>query len=153
VLEMPRTLEDLHAMVGDCLGREFAHVDETDAAGFTIRHDSARAFISCTSSDDSGFTVVNVEAPLLFDVPESGELFEFIALHADDYVFGHLSASRSDDRKIVVVFSHALLGDYLDDEELVSVVTAVLGVGNELDDELQRRFGGSRFHEDGESPR
>lgn len=141
------SLEQLNDVVKRTLMDEFTQVEISDSSGFTLRHESARVFISCVKPEGQ-FGVVHIEAPLLFDVPESPELFEFIALHADDYVFGHLSASRSGDHSLVIVFSHSLLGDYLDDDELIRAVTAVLGVGNELDDTLQRQFGGFRFHED-----
>ena len=108
-----------------------------------------RVFVTCDELSEDGPTVVHLEAPLLFDVPESDDLFEFIALHADDYVFGHLSARRTKDG-ILVMFTHTLLGDYLDAEELIQAAVAVVGVGNELDDDLQRTYGGTRFHEESE---
>ena len=43
------------------------------------------------------------------------------------------------------MFSHTLLGDYLDPEELRSAIGAVATTGNDLDDEVQDRFGGERW--------
>ena len=58
---------------------------------------------------------VTLEVPLLLGVKETPQVFEHIALHADDYIFGHLNATRTDDG-LLIRMSHALLGDYLDEE-------------------------------------
>jgi hypothetical protein len=41
--------------------------------------------------------------------------------------------------------SHTLLGDYLDEKELVAGLWSVLGAADSWDDELQPRFGGRRM--------
>ncbi len=41
-------------------------------------------------------------------------------------------------------WTHTLLGDYLDEEELHNAVGAVVTTADRLDDELQSRFGGKR---------
>ena len=49
---------------------------------------------------------------------------------------------------MILGFSQRLLGDYLDEEELTHTVVAIAGTADILDDELQAKFGGKRFHED-----
>lgn len=44
-----------------------------------------------------------------------------------------------------VIFSHTLLGDYLDEKELGHGVFGILQGANEWDDELQKKFGGKRW--------
>lgn len=116
---------------------------------FTLRHDSARVFIATELQGDGEEkrVLIHVFALMVMGVPESPALFEHIALHADDYVFGHMAAARTE-KGITVKFTHTLLGDYLDEQELVQTVVAVASVANRLDDELKAAFGGERFHED-----
>lgn len=47
-----------------------------------------------------------------------------------------------------IFFTHSLLGDYLDEDELVRAVTGMLVVADEIDDELEKQFGGRRFHDE-----
>ena len=74
-------------------------------------------------------------------------MFEYVALHADDYIFGHLNAVRGDDG-LLICLSHALLGDYLDEDELVRAVGAMLATADRMDDELKTQFGGNKLYED-----
>ena len=85
---------------------------------------------------------------VLWDVPISNELFRHVALHADDCRIGHLSAFENDRGSVNLFITHTLLGDYLDEDELVSTVYMTLTTANDLDDELQKQFGGRRTYED-----
>jgi hypothetical protein len=114
---------------------------------YSFQTGSARVFVRCTPwGSDS--TIVSVTCPILFECPASPELYEQIATHADDYLFGHLSATVQDDGTVMVMFTHTLLGDFLDPEELKHAVGALVTTADQLDDELQARFGGKRFHDD-----
>jgi type III secretion system-like peptide-binding chaperone len=127
------------------LAENFSGVELGKAGNFTLRNESARLFINFMPQETR--VIVNLVVPLLLKVAPTPELFHYIAIHGDDYIFGHLSAEETEDG-IAVFFSHALLGDYLDDEELLASVRGLLGVGNDIDDELQAQFGGNKFHED-----
>ena len=118
---------------------------------FAVDSGSARVLVLCDEWAGADQTLVHVFAPLLQGVKPSPELYEHVALHADDYLFGHLSARPEDDGTIAVMFTHVMLGDYLDPEELKHAVGGVLAPADILDDELQARFGGKRFHEDSPS--
>ena len=120
---------------------------EVDRDGeFSFRHDSARIFVGVRPFDEG--TVVEVRAYTNIGVPPSPELFEYVALNANAYVFGHLGAFEDGEGEIVVIFSHRLLGDYLDPEELKVAVAAVASTADEVDDEIQERFGGRLFHQE-----
>lgn len=114
---------------------------------FTIRHESAQGYVRCWQPEGAEHTIVRVEAPVLFGVQATPELFKHVALHAGDYVFGHLYAEETSDG-IMLLYGHSLLGDYLDEQELLRAVGGVIGTANNLDDELQGMFGGKRFHEE-----
>ena len=142
---MAANVAGVKAKVQEILANKFSGVELTKDGGLTLRNESARAFIRVWENGDRA--IINVEAPLLFKVKATPELFKHVALHADDYIFGHLSAKETDDG-VMVLFTHSLLGDYLDSEELASTVIGILGVGNSIDDELQKQFGGEVFHDE-----
>ncbi|GAA4758929.1 T3SS (YopN, CesT) and YbjN peptide-binding chaperone 1 [Gordonia alkaliphila] len=122
---------------------------ELTEAGFTVRNGTTRAFITCSERDNGNRTYVRVQVPLLMQVRPSPELFEYIAFHAAEYMFGTVHLMQpADDGTSILMFEHTLLGDYLDEEELLSVVFGLAQVGDEIDEELQAKFGGKRFHED-----
>jgi hypothetical protein len=92
-------------------------------------------------------SLVRLSAPILFGVPASPALYEWIAKEGGKYFFGHVLASEDSDDpgKLFVMMTHTLLGDYLDEEELAAAMWGVLGSADDLDDELQQRFGGKRL--------
>ena len=139
----------IKSKVQDILAAKFT-VQLTDRGGFTLRHESARMFVDLKQrpGEPDSAVYVGFLCPVLFGLEPSPALFEYVALHADDFMFGHLSAHKADDGTITLFFSHNILGDFLDEDELMDAVIKVLGTANDLDDELQQKFGGNRFHED-----
>ena len=114
---------------------------------FTFRHGSARLFIDVRAhGKDDGSTLVTITCPLVFSVPRSPELYRFIAT-GSTYYFGHLRAVDVD-AGVTVAYEHTLLGDYLDPEELKWAVGAMAGTADDLDTEIQQKFGGELYHED-----
>ena len=128
------------------LSEMLSRFDVDDKGRFSFRFGSSRIFLSVLDLKN-GDIVVRIDSPVLLEVPLSPELYKYIALHSDDYIFGHLSLSERNDLGLVML-SHTLLGDYLDAEELHSAVGAVAGTADSMDDELQEVFGGRRFHEE-----
>lgn len=117
---------------------------------FSLRFGSTHMLIGVTSprpDDVLAPTYIPFHLRVLRGVSESPELYEYIAYHADDYHFGHLSLHRADDGDVSIYFTHTLLGDYVDFEEFRSAVFMLASATDSLDDELQARFGGERFYE------
>lgn len=137
----------VRAKVQQYLTQNFSNVTIDKDGDYSLRHNSARIFVKTKTREESDWTWITLEIPLLFDVKETPEVFEHVALHADDYIFGHLNAYRSN-TGLSLFLSHSLLGDYLDETELVKAVGLMLSAGDDLDDELKAQFGGTRFHED-----
>lgn len=92
-------------------------------------------------------TLVRMASPLLRSVNPSPELFEWAAREGANYFFGHVLAvdDKNDAGKLVLFFMHTLLGDYLDEAELSAALWAVLRSANDLDEELEKKFGGKRW--------
>ena len=143
---MSAALDALQGKVQRMLTSAFGPV-QVDADGdFSLLNDSARLFAHCSEFGEDT-TTVELFCPMLFEVPESIELFRHIAT-ANSYRFGTLHAVQEGEGTYRIVFKHTLLGDYLDEEELKNAVIMLLGTANDLDDSLQQEFGGRRFHEE-----
>ena len=137
----------VQAKVQQMLVQNFNGVTLEKDGDFSLRNGSARSFVRVWSRENLDRVIVTVTVPLLFGVSPTPELFRHLAFHADDYIFGHLSAVEADNGTVTIMFTHALLGDFLDEPELTSAVVGLLGVADDLDDELMAQFGGERFHE------
>jgi hypothetical protein len=101
------------------------------------------------SSDGDPRTVVEISAPVLFKVKPTPKLFEWVAREGGNYWFGHLSVldSADDPGTVMILMRHSLLGDYLDEQELMHALMGVLHTSDALDDEMQKKFGGERLKE------
>lgn len=111
--------------------------------GFQIPYDSSA--VNVTIIDQNERVLIQCYAPVLREVPPTPELYKWVATEGQNYYFGSYHAAEMDDGTILLVFEHTLLGDYLDPEEFHSTVGALAGGANEMDEELQQRFGGKRF--------
>jgi hypothetical protein len=100
-----------------------------------------------TNKDGDPCSLVRISCPILWEVPPSPALYEWVAREGGSFLFGHVSAhpDSTSEGKLFLVMSHTLLGDYLDEEELSSALWAVLAAADKLDDELKGRFGGKRL--------
>ena len=135
--------EKVERYVADLIGPY--DVNQFDEINF--RWGSAHVFVRCSPFGDDE-SVVFISIPLLFGLEPSQELFRHVGLHADDWHFGHLSLTETDDGDYKLWFTHSLLGDYLDVEELKTAVATMAKAADGLDDELKATFGGERYHED-----
>jgi hypothetical protein len=131
------TRDHVASLLADLVGRV-----ELEAGGrMSFPWESTRVFVDVHEWGEAS-SVVQLTAINNVDVPLSPELYEFVARHTNDWVFGHLGMWISDDGTAMVHFSHALLADFLDPEELQAAVAAVAFTGAEIDDQILERFGG-----------
>ena len=116
---------------------------------FIIPFEKVTVLVRCLPFGSDGETYLQMYAPVLADVPATPELFEYVALHSDDFIFGHLSATKDGEKNTASLwFSHSLLGDYLDSEELHSALRGIIVSGGRLTDELHGVFGGRKPREE-----
>ena len=96
---------------------------------------------------DDARVLLKMLAPVLRNVQETPDLFRWIATEGTSYLFGNACWNPDPDRPGygMISFDHTLLGDFLDSAELRGALGAVAVTANDLDDELQPRFGGQRF--------
>ncbi len=122
------------------------HVADTGVMSFPMG--STRVFVEVRDwRDPAG--VVTVYAITNKLVPRSPELFEYLASHSDDFVFGRLAAWLPDEQPGAawIVFRHTILGSTMDPDELRNAIMAVAVTADQLDDTIKQRFGGLLFHE------
>lgn len=111
---------------------------------FHFRHESSHVFVRVREWNEN--TLVDVFAPTNFSVPTSPELFKYLALNSDSYVFGHFGALETE-KGVNIIFTHTLLGDTLDPDELKWAVFGVAASADKVDDEIRTKFGGTVFHD------
>lgn len=128
---------------------QLAAVNIDENGRYSIRHESARVFVEVEEFGDDQ-TWVRIVCPLLYGVTLSPELYEYVALHSDDYKYGILSVRLDPEAegKGAIFLTYGLLGTTLDPDELKMAVGMLVTTGNNLDDELKTKFDGERFHED-----
>ena len=97
-------------------------------------------------ADGDPRSLVLISSMILRGVKASPALFEWVARKGGSRWFGHVEVI--DDKEpgtVMLIMSHTLLGDYLDEKELEHGMKAVLLGADEWDDELQKQFGGKRW--------
>ena len=80
---------------------------------------------------------------MLRDVPACAALFEHVALHNGDEVFGSFDVIGHE-QGVDIWLVHTLLGDFFEEQLKVAAGTLAVAVDG-LDDALQKQFGGRRF--------
>ncbi len=124
------------------------NITTADDGDVILRHESAALSVSVVEwhPDQEGLnTVVKVSAPILWEVKRTAALYEWVATTGQTYLFGRTACNAGADASLTnIAFEQNILGDNLDEPELVTTVTALLAIANNLDDELQKKFGGKR---------
>ena len=101
------------------------------------------------TKDGEPRSLVRISAPILRGVKPTPALYEYIAREAPRLWFGNIAVWDDEESPgtLSLTLGHTLLGDYLDEEELRAAMYNVLGSADDLDDVLQKRFGGKRWVE------
>jgi hypothetical protein len=99
------------------------------------------------NKDGEPMTLVRVSAPILRGVAPTPALYEYLARESPSLWFGNIRVWDDEETKgmLSLTLGHTLLGDYLDEAELRVAVFQILNSADELDDQLQKRFGGKRW--------
>ena len=143
----PKSAAEVYAFVEQQLRNLVDDVRVTEKGDFQFRVGSTVVLVQVREQKIYGpgpNTLVYMEAILVLGAPPSLELYRHVALQAGEILFGTLFA-KEDDEGVSVRFSHSLLGDFLDAEELQSALAKVAGTADGLDDELVSAFGGRRL--------
>ena len=106
-----------------------------------VERGSCAVFISAHEWQDR-YTIVELVSPVLSGIGKSEGLLEKLNELNEKLYFGK-AYWRNDE----VWLAHNLLGDRLDNEELIASVGMIAVASDHLDDELKKRFGGKRWKE------
>jgi hypothetical protein len=113
------------------------------SGAFFLTNDSAAIFVDVQEWGDE--TVVKIVSPMLRGVRPTEEVFRWVSIEGQSFWFAHARVVVRDEGLCDIFMEQDLYGDTLDPEELRTAVSAVAFSANDLDDELQSRFGGSRW--------
>ena len=144
------TANDLRPKVHQWLSEMFKGVEQRDSGVlFVPGFGSTALFVSVEDVFRDQHVLVRVDAPILLDVPVTNELLQYMGMKSNDFVFGSFTLLLDSDaaRTGILAFRQTLLGDALDKVELEVATTIVALTADELDDNLQRRFGGQRYYD------
>lgn len=113
--------------------------------GYSLRFASARVLVGFTPLGEQ--IVIALRAPVLHDVPlEDGASAVLHALNQLNRTTHFGKWTLYEDLRIVVV-EYDLLGDHLQENELMTALTALARLADQQDDVLQRQLGGRRSFE------
>ena len=142
-------LVEMKARVQQLLIDHVGTIELLSDGRFAFGVGSTRLFVRVNQREGADYVYAILTAPITFDVPTSPELFKWVALNADQYLFGHIGVAidSEDAPTATIVFTHTLLVDYLDADELRRAVNAVTSTADELDDEVVAKFGGKRYQD------
>jgi len=146
------TVDQVYANVHQFLNNNFTGIVIHDDKSVILRQESALCYIEVLEwnpETEGQNTLIRFLASVVWGVKRSPALYEWIALNNDEYYFGHLVVKETKEKELVDVwFAHNLLGDFLDEAELICAVTALLFTADQLDDEVMHTFGGKRAFEE-----
>lgn len=113
--------------------------------GYSLRFASARVLVGFTPLGEQ--TVIALRAPVLHDVPlDDGASAALHALNDLNRATHFGKWTLYEDERVIVV-EYDLLGDYLQENELMTALTALARLADQQDDVLQRQLGGRRSFE------
>src|SRR5262245_53702902 len=140
---MPAKISDVRDRVSTIMSELVGGLQLNPGGDLSFTYETVTVYVNVRPFGDES-TVVNVFSFTNAGLGPSTELYEFIARHSGDFVFGHLAILDQDgsEDEIVLVFRQTLLGDYLDAEELAAAVAAVAATADDIDDQVKERFGG-----------
>lgn len=142
------TADAVRSKVQRMLTNRFGSVKIDKSNRFVIPFESAVTFVEVEQWTDDQ-TIVRIVCPMIVDVRITPELTRWIAVDGQKFRFGNTALNPNDDGKTGwVYFSHNLLGDDLDEPELMDALDAIVITGNRLDNKLKDLFGGELFGSD-----
>ena len=118
---------------------------EVRGENFFVNFGSSGCQISCTEWGETS-VIVKLLAYVLGEVPITDDLWIALGKMSGEHVFGVLHAVPDQGGDTCTLyFGYNLVGDTLDEGELMWSLSALVKTADDLDDELQERFDGRRL--------
>ncbi len=112
-----------------------------DGARVRVERGSSAVFISAHEWQER-YVMIELLSPVLSGVAVSEGLMQKLNALNEKLYFGKVYWRDGE-----VWLAHNLLGDHLDNAELIASVGMIAVVADRIDDELQKRFGGRRWRD------
>jgi len=113
---------------------------------FSLRFASAQLNLGFATLGEQ--TVITLRAPVLREVPVEPQAEAILATLNRLNRESHFGKWALYDEERVIALEYDLLGDHLQEDELMTALTMLARLADQQDDLLQRQFGGSRSFED-----
>jgi hypothetical protein len=94
-----------------------------------------------------GQVFVRLQGYVAGGVPLTPELFEHVAVHGGDWLYGHLNVFPSEDGTGTVVLTHKFAAHHMTGAALDEAVRKLARTLEELDDQITAQFGGHTRYE------
>jgi len=117
-----------------------------EEGGYAMRFASALLLLGFTEVGHQ--TVITLRAPVLRDVSSTSEPTALLERLNDLNCASHFGKWAFYANERLVVLEYDLLGDHLQENELMTALTTLARLADQQDDLLQREFGGRRSFEE-----
>ena len=144
---MKEKISAMRAQVRVILLERFSGAELDGDGDWWVPFGSARLYVH-VEHFGGRHTVVRLTTSVLAGVQLSADLYKWVATEGQRQFFGTVMVHTFADGTHSLLCGHSLLGDLLDADELVNAVEEVGAMADQLDDELQPRFGGRKFNGD-----
>jgi hypothetical protein len=141
-----KSFDALRNRIHTILAKHFGAVHTSTEGEFRVVNDSAHLFVSVDHGFGTDGLVVKLTCPLVNRVPLSTDLDRWVSIEGRNFLLGgiflipHANGTHGE-----LWFSHNFSADDLDEKELLGSIYPILVLCNELDNQLQSRFGGHLF--------
>ena len=144
---MKEKISAMRAQVRAILLERFSGAELDEDGDWWVPFGSARLYVH-VEYFGGRHMVVRLTTSVLAGVELSADLYKWVATEGQRQFFGSVMVHTFADGTHSLLCGHSLLGDLLDADELVNAVQEVGAMADQLDDELQERFGGRKFNGD-----
>jgi T3SS (YopN, CesT) and YbjN peptide-binding chaperone 1 len=138
---MAAKIGEVRDQVATILSNMVGSLQLNPGGDLSFEYETARVIVNVSPFGDDS-TVINIFAFTNAGLDASPALYEYVARHSGDWVFGALSVVDEEDGNMAVILRQTLLGDFLDPEELGAAVAAIATTADEIDDAIKEQFGG-----------
>ena len=142
------SVADVKERVQRIISSKFGSVRLDEDGRIVFPYESAVLFIEVKSFGKDTVRVTFM-VPMVTKLRISNELCRWVAIDGQKTFFGSCRLDDSNgENDGWVFFQHTVLGDFLDESELINALVLVAGGANDLDNQIHDRFGGEMFGED-----
>lgn len=136
---------DVKEKVQRVLSNKLGSVRIDQDGDFIIEYNSAVTFVEVKKFGEEGVRVT-FRTPLVIKMEITPEVYKWVATEGQAHWFGNCRVLLAEGKNTGSIWrDYTILGDDLDESELVNAMMAMSFTGDELDNELRDLFGGELF--------